>query len=176
MLNGHKTVIRPLEEEDIEVFYKWYNDPEVNYWSSGSWPLNTLLSREDIKSQYFEDLDEHRYAILNLNEEIIGTIGFREVNIPARSATVFIVIGEKEYWGQGYGADALKTFLQFLFQQWNFHRISLDTWDANIRAIKSFQKLGFICEGKLREARFVQGEYRDALIFGLLSSEFLKKG
>lgn len=176
MLNGHKTVIRPLEEEDVEVFYKWYNDPEVNYWSSGSWPLNTLLSREDIKSQYFEDLDEHRYAILNLNEEIIGTIGFREVNIPARSATVFIVIGEKQYWGQGYGADALKTFLQFLFQQWNFHRISLDTWDANIRAIKSFQKLGFLCEGKLREARFVQGEYRDALIFGLLSSEFLKKG
>lgn len=176
MLNGHKTVIRPLEEEDIEAFYQWYNDPEVNYWSSGAWPLNTLLSREEMQNQYFDDLDEHRYAILNLDEEIIGTIGFREVNIPARSATVFIVIGEKQYWGQGYGTDALKTFLQFLFHQWNFHRISLDTWDGNIRAIKAYQKLGFICEGKLREARFVQGEYRDALILGLLSSEFIEKG
>lgn len=177
MLKGHKTWIRPLENEDIEAFYRWYNDQEVNLWSSGAWPLNTLLSKDAIEERFFEsDSDERRYAILNLKQELIGTIGFRETNIPARSATLFIVIGEKKYWGQGYGSDALNTFLHFLFSQWNFHRLSLDTWDGNHRAIKAYEKLGFKLEGTLRDARFVNGDYHDALIFGVLRSEFLNNG
>ncbi|HVJ48590.1 GNAT family protein [Desulfitobacterium sp.] len=176
MLEGHKTVIRPLEIEDIEAFYQWYNDQEVNLWSSGAWPLNTLLSKNEIEGRFFDpDSDERRYAILNLQQELIGTIGFREVNIPAQSATLFIVIGDKKHWGQGFGTDALETFLLYIFSQWNFHRLSLDTWDGNLRAIKAYEKLGFKLEGKLREARFVQGQYHDALIFGLLRPEFFKK-
>lgn len=174
MLKGNKTLIRPLEPDDIEAFYQWYNDPEVNYWASGAWPLNTLFSEEEIEKRFFEsDMDERRYTILTLRKERIGTIGFREVNIPARSATLFIVIGDKNYWGQGYGSDAIETILRFLFNQWNFHRVSLDTWDGNLRAKKAYEKLGFKLEGKLRDARFVSGEYRDALIYGLLSTEFL---
>lgn len=177
MLKGQKTWIRPLENEDIEAFYQWYNDQEVNLWSSGAWPLNTLLSKDAIEDRFFEpDSDERRYAILNLEQELIGTLGFRDANIPARSATLFIVIGEKEYWGQGYGSDALNTFLHFLFSQWNFHRLSLDTWDGNLRAIKAYERLGFKLEGTLRDARFVNGKYHDALIFGVLRSEFLSRG
>ena len=41
MLKGLKTSIRPIEEDDIDVLYSWYNDEEVNLWSSGAWPLNT---------------------------------------------------------------------------------------------------------------------------------------
>ncbi|AHF06894.1 GNAT family N-acetyltransferase [Desulfitobacterium metallireducens] len=173
MLKGHKTLIRPLDSDDIELFYQWYNDQEVNLWSSGAWPLNTLLSKDELEGRFFDpDSDEHRYAITNLQHELIGTLGFREVNIPAQSATLFIVIGDKNHWGQGYGTDALKTFLHFLFGQWNFHRLSLDTWDGNLRAIKAYEKLGFVLEGKLRDAHFVEGQYHDAVIFGLLRSEF----
>lgn len=175
MLTGNKTFIRPLEIEDAEAFYRWYNDQEVNLWSSGAWPQNTLLSKDEIEDRFFNpDSDEHRYAILDQQRELIGTIGFREVNTPAQSATLFIVIGNKKYWGHGYGPDALKTFLHFLFDQWNFHRLTLDTWDGNLRAIKAYEKLGFTLEGRLREARFVQGHYHDALIFGMLRSEFTR--
>ena len=82
------------------------------------------------------------------------------------------MIGNKTYWGKGYGTDALVTFLRFLFAQWNFHRISLDTWDENIRAIKAYQKVGFKLEGRQREARFVLGNYHDAILMGLLREEF----
>ena len=174
MLKGHKTSIRPIEDDDIDSFYQWYNDQEVNLWSSGAWPLNTLLSKDQIAEKFLDGSpDTYRYAILAENDLLIGTTGFKEVNIPSRSATLFVVIGDKTYWGKGYGTDALITFVSFLFTQWNFHRISLDTWDENIRAIKAYEKVGFKIEGRLREARFVLGNYHDVILMGLLQEEFL---
>lgn len=173
MLKGHKTFIRPLEEDDLDILYQWYNDQEVNYWSSGAWPLNTLQSKEQLAVKFLDGSpDTYSYAILDENSEHIGVIGFKEVNMPGRSCAIFIVIGNKKYWGKSYGTDALITFIRFLFGQWNFHRISLDTWEQNIRAIKAYEKAGFKIEGRQREARFVLGNYHDAILMGLLRDEF----
>ncbi len=173
MLHGKKISIRPLEEDDIEGICNWYNDQEYNLWSSGAWPLNTLKNKEEIAQKFLDQSDgEHRYAILNEDLEIIGSLGFRNHNIPARSAVVYINIGLKNYWGKGYGTEALTVFVNFLFSQWNFHRLSLDTWDGNTRAIRTYEKVGFKIEGKQREACYVLGEYRDAILMGLLKREF----
>ncbi|MDR3584274.1 MAG: GNAT family protein [Desulfosporosinus sp.] len=174
MLKGQKTWIRPIEEDDIDLLYQWYNDQEVNLWSSGAWPLNTLLSKDQIAAKFLDGSpDTYRYAILDENNLLIGSTGFKELNIPSQSATLYVVIGNKAYWGHGYGTDALITFVRFLFTQWNFHRISLDTWDQNLRAIKAYEKVGFKIEGRQREARFVLGSYHDAILMGLLREEFL---
>ncbi|HBV86999.1 MAG TPA: GNAT family N-acetyltransferase [Desulfosporosinus sp.] len=174
MLKGQKTAIRPVEEDDIDELYEWYNDPDVNLWSSGAWPLNSLLSKDQIAVKFLDESpDIYRYSILDDNKQLIGTIGFKEVNIPARSAAIYVVIGKKSYWGKGYGTDALIVFARFLFTQWNLHRISLDTWDENTRAIKSYEKVGFKIEGRQREARYVLGNYHDAILMGLLRDEFL---
>jgi len=173
MLKGKKTLIRPIEEDDVDIMYHWYHDQEVNLWSSGAWPLNTLQSKDQLAVKFLDGSpDIYRYAILDENELLIGNLGFKEVNIPAQSPVLFIVIGNKAYWGKGYGTDALITFSRFLFTQWNFHRISLDTWDGNIRAIKAYEKVGFKIEGRQREARFVLGNYHDAILMGLLREEF----
>ena len=173
MLKGKKTAIRPIEEVDIDTLYHWYNDQEVNLWSSGAWPLNTLQGKDQLAVKFLDGSpDTYRYAILDENELLIGTLGFMEVNIPARSATIFVVIGNKTYWGKGYGTDAVITFSRFLFTQWNFHRISLDTWDENVRAIRVYEKVGFKIEGRQRDARFVLGSYHDAILMGLLREEF----
>lgn len=173
MLTGKKTRIRPLEEEDIERLLEWAADEEVNYWSSGAWPLNTLQTREQIMEKFLDSHpDVYRYGIETNDGLLIGTIGFDQINVPARSVSLMIVIGDKAYWGQGYGTDAIITFARFLFAQWNFHRISLDTWDENKRALKAYEKAGFKLEGCQRAARFVLGNYRDALLMGLLREEF----
>lgn len=174
MLHGLKTTIRTVEEDDIDTIYQWYNDQEVNLWSSGAWPINTLLSKDQIAEKFLDGSpDNYRYVILDENNLLIGTIGFKELNIPGRSASLYIVIGNKTYWGKGYGTDALIIFARFLFTQWNFHRISLDTWDENIRAIKAYEKVGFKIEGRQREARYVLGNYHDSILMGLLRREFL---
>ncbi|MHB1651957.1 MAG: GNAT family N-acetyltransferase [Desulfitobacteriaceae bacterium] len=179
MLQGLKTFLRPLEEEDLDSLYSWYNDQEVNYWANAGWPLTTMLDKNTVAARYLDTGEapigvqyEYRFAILNEEKVIIGYLGFREMNVPSRSATVFINIGDKGFWGRGYGTDALLSFVHYLFGQWNFHRLHLDTWDGNTRAIKTYEKVGFQIEGRLREARYVMGEYRDALLFGLLQKDF----
>ncbi|MDP4125915.1 MAG: GNAT family protein [Bacillota bacterium] len=174
MLKGRKTIVRSIEEDDIDALYNWYNDQDVNLWSSGAWPLNTLLSKDQIAAKFLDgSSDTYRYAVLNEKNSLIGSIGFKEINIPGQSATIYVVIGDKTFWGKGYGTDALITLSRFLFTQWNFHRLSLDTWDENIRAIKAYEKVGFKIEGRQRQARFVLGNYHDVILMGLLRDEFL---
>jgi len=171
MLNGKLTYIRPLGVNDLDILFDWYNDNEFSYWISGNWPLTTLLRQEEIEQKLYEE-DDHRYGICNLEGTLIGTVGFDQFNIPARSARIFIGIGLKEFWGQGYGEDALNVFLRFLFNQWNLHRITAETWQNNTRALRCYQKLGFCIEGNLREAYYIDGQYHDAIVLGLLKRDF----
>lgn len=171
MLNGKLTQIRSLEMEDLDTLYEWYNDHDFSYWVSGNWPLITLLRREEIERKMYEE-DENRYAITDQEGTLIGTIGFDQVNIPARSARIYIGIGDRSCWGKGYGFDALMIFIKYLFQQWNFRRITAETWQGNLRALSCYQKLGFAIEGKLRESYYIDGNYYDAIILGLLKRDF----
>ena len=171
MLKGKQTCLRPLEPDDLDSLYNWYNDPEYCYWVSGSWPPVTMLRREEIQRMMYEE-DEHRYALTDLKGQLIGSIGFDQVNISARSARIYIGIGCKEHWNKGYGTDALSVFIHYLFDHWNFRRLTAETWQKNQRALCCYQKLGFVIEGNLREAYYVDGQYYDAIILGLLKQDF----
>ena len=89
-----------------------------------------------------------------------------------RHAELGVVIGEKAYWGQGYGSDAICTLLRFGFEEMNLHRIYLRVYEDNARGIRAYEKCGFCQEGRLREANFRQGRYHDELVMGILSHEF----
>ncbi|RNC28777.1 MAG: Spermidine N(1)-acetyltransferase [Candidatus Dichloromethanomonas elyunquensis] len=171
ILKGKITTVRPLETDDLDLLYEWYNDQEFSYWVSGNWPCATLLRRDEIERKMYEE-DEHRYAVTDQDGSLIGTVGFDAVNIPARSARLYIGIGSRKHWSQGYGSDALQVFLRFLFRQWNFHRINAETWKENKRALACYQKMGFVREGCLREAYYINGKYYDAVILGLLQGDF----
>lgn len=171
MLRGKLTEIRPLEIDDLDLLYEWYNDHDFGYWVCGNWPMATFLRREEIERKFYEE-DENRYAIIDHLGDLIGTIGFDQANIPAQSARLFIGIGNQEYWGKGYGSDALAVFIQYLFRQWNFRRLMVETIDVNSRAIACYEKLGFVKEGHLREAYYIEGQYHDAVILGLLKSNY----
>jgi ribosomal-protein-alanine N-acetyltransferase len=173
MLTGKLSLIRPLATDDLDLLYAWYNDQEFSYWVSGNWPLATLLRRDEFERKMYEE-DEYRYAITDQQGNLIGSVGFDEVNLTARSARLYIGIGAKDHWGKGYGTDALQVFSRFLFQQWNFHRLHAETWQENARALACYQKLGFVVEGRLREAYFIDGKYYDAFILGLLKKDFSK--
>jgi RimJ/RimL family protein N-acetyltransferase len=170
MLKGILTIIRPLQIEDLATLYQWYNDLEYTYWLNGNWPERLLLRREDIERELYEE-DPNRYAILDQTGRLIGTIGFDSLNLPARSVRLYIGIGEKSLWNGGYGADALKIFCDHLFRHWNFHRLTLETWAGNQRALACYAKAGFRQEGVLREAYYVDGTYRDGIMLARLRTD-----
>jgi putative phosphotransacetylase len=171
MLRGKKTRIRPLETDDLEQMYNWYSDPEFAWAVSGGWPPASFLRREEIAARFYED-DPNRYAILNQAGELIGTIGFDQVNPTARSARLFLGLGRSENRRRGLGADALFAFCRYLFAQCNFRRLTAETWEGNPGAAACYRRAGFTLEGTLREAYYAGGEYRNGLIFALLKKEF----
>jgi len=175
MIISQKTLIRPIEREELSLIRKWYNDDEVMHWASGGRP-GLEYSLDYLEEVWFEEIysDANARMMIETRDEKkpIGIIGFREKNSQERRCKLIVFIGDKEYWGKGYGTDAVYAFLWFLFNRWNLNRVELDTFEGNERAIKCYEKCGFKIEGRLRKARFVDGEYKDEIIMGILKDEF----
>lgn len=84
-----------------------------------------------------------------------------------------IAIG-KAWQGKGYGTDAMKTLIDFIFQYIAVQKIKLQVFSFNQAAIRSYEKCGFTKEGTLRQEIFRFGTFHDILLFGLLRSEWEK--
>jgi RimJ/RimL family protein N-acetyltransferase len=85
---------------------------------------------------------------------------------------VGIFIGEKRLWNQGYGTDAMRLLLQHGFNTLNLNRVALDVYDTNLRAVRSYEKAGFVHEGRKRQAIFKDGRYVDILQMSVLRAEW----
>jgi RimJ/RimL family protein N-acetyltransferase len=83
-----------------------------------------------------------------------------------------IMIGDKENQGKGYGTDAMKVLVKYGFNTLNLNRIELETFEFNLRAFKSYKKVGFKEEGTRRKAIYVNGKYYDCYILGILRDEW----
>jgi RimJ/RimL family protein N-acetyltransferase len=121
-----------------------------------------------------EDHDGIIFGIETLDAKLIGNLGLEGIDWKNRHAVFGIVIGEKEYWGQGYGTEAITALLGFAFKEMNLHRIRLSVYEYNKRAVRCYEKCGFKLEGRLRQARFHDGQYYDELVMGILREEFMK--
>ena len=171
MILGKKTRLRAIERGDILRFVKWLNDPEVRRYLAMYMPLSQAEEEKWFERQ-LEDQNSKVFAIETEEGVHIGNVGLHNIDWKNRKAILGIFIGEKEYWGQGYGSDAIRALLGFAFREMNLHRVYLSVYDYNERAIRCYEKCGFRHEGRLRKARFSDGQYRDELMMGILRQEF----
>jgi RimJ/RimL family protein N-acetyltransferase len=175
MIYGEKVRLRPVERADLPRYVEWFADPEVR--DGLSMHLGFSLAQEE---QWFESAlkrepNEQPFALDAKTPDgwtLIGNMGFHEIDWRNRHAEFGIVIGDKNFWGQGYGTDAVKTLAHFGFAELNLERIWLRVFDNNSRAIRCYEKAGFKLEGRLRRSRYHDGQYDDTLIMALLRDEW----
>ena len=175
MFQGDQVRLRAIEREDIPRFLKWLNDSNVLRYLGMYLPLSRAQEEEWFE-RHLRDEGSRVFAIETREWEHIGNIGLEDLNWKDRCATLGIFIGESDLWGQGYGTDAVRTLLRLAFHEMGLHRISLQVFDFNRRALRCYQKCGFRQEGCLREAHFTAGHYHDVLLMGILSQEFTPPG
>jgi RimJ/RimL family protein N-acetyltransferase len=101
----------------------------------------------------------------------IGTVGLHGINAKDHNATFGIAIGEKQYWGKGYGTEAAKLIINYGFDQLNLHRVNSVVIAFNDRSIRMHRRLGFKEEGRHREAIFKNGKFHDDIAYGMLGSD-----
>jgi len=163
--------LRAIERTDLTTFVRWFNDPDVIQHLTLHLPMS-LAEEERWFEQQLTDKSKHIFAIETEDGAHIGNVGLHDLNWKDRNAELGIAIGEKEYWGRGYGTDAVLTMLRFAFEELNLHRVSLTVYDHNERARCCYEKCGLRHEGRNREARFSGGKYHDELRMSILRSEF----
>jgi RimJ/RimL family protein N-acetyltransferase len=135
------------------------------------------------EERWFEDMvkrtDDYLFAIeVQANNQWvhIGNVGLHRIDWRSRSAVFGIAIGDKASWGKGYGTDATRTMLRFAFGELNLHRVELEVFDYNSRAIRAYEKAGFRREGTRRQAHYHDGQYHDAHWMAVLRDEFFGQG
>lgn len=113
------------------------------------------------------------FIILTLaGDKPIGVIELSGLDWTAGDAFLGIGLGERQYWGQGYGSDALEILLRYAFRELGLRRVSLTVFEYNPRAIHTYEKAGFQNEGRLRQWLNRDGRRWDLLVMGILRQEW----
>lgn len=110
---------------------------------------------------------------IDKDNKTIGQVCLKNIKWINHKAEISLFIKAEEQ-GHGYGYSALKAIIEYGFNRINLYRLEAEAVESNIPSLKLIQKTGFIEEGRLREAKFVNGNYKDLLRFGLLKKEYIK--
>ena len=168
IITGQKVILREKRLSDASNDYEWRSDPELARYDAVM-PLK--LSFREFMLYYSEQLrqfheDRRWFAIDNLAGTHIGNCMYYDVDWEKKQAKVGIIIGDRQYWGMGYGSDAIMTMVSHVFGELALNRVYLDTLEWNVRAQRCFQKCGFVICGNMTSKgnRFVIMElYRNWL-------------
>ncbi len=172
MLTGHKVRLRALESFDYPLLTRWLNDSEVMYyWGK---PGNSVSLAEVARDEETKSLrgNSRKYIIETLEGAAVGQIDYYDLDWQARSAWTSIMLGERDHWGGGYGTDAMRILLRYLFLDLGLHRVTLTTHATNERAQRSYRKNGFALEGRMRDWAFFDGAWVDGIIMSVLDRDF----
>ena len=178
MLKGKRIRLAPLDRKYIDLFLKWFNDPEITQYLTMYKPLT-----RDWEEEWFDALkhkeDAVYFSIQVIKEEksdiIIGNCAIQNINSKNRAAFCGITIGEKKYQNKGYCTEAMEMLVEYGFNTLNLNRIELSVYDFNSRAFKTYQKVGFVEEGRKRQARYHNGKYYNEIFMAILREEWKLK-
>jgi len=175
ILKGQKVILRPIRLSDAERFVKWFSDPEVNKFMNYR-NFTLAFEKQYIKNRLKTKTKNNFHFCIDTKEGIhIGSCGLENISSIHKRATFGIIIGDKKYWNQGLGSEASRIILDYGFRKLKLHRIDLDVYAYNQRAIKVYKRLGFKLEGKKREHAYWNRKYYDAYQMSILDREWKKK-
>ncbi|MEL7625283.1 MAG: GNAT family protein [Anaerolineaceae bacterium] len=179
ILYAQRLRLRASEREDIPLFLKWVNDPEITEFLEQVTVFNRMQ-----EETWFERVSSGPRAELPLVIEIlqpdgenwlpIGNLSFMNIHPVNKSAEIGIMIGEKQYWNQGYGTEAMRRMCQYGFEDLNLHRIFLRVYEDNNRGKAAYRKVGFVHEGTMREARYHRGRYWNVDFMSIIKTDWVQ--
>lgn len=171
MFEGDRVVLRALEESDAEVVQRWLNNWPASLTLSG---IPAAMGRKATESWLLRagggrDHASRLFAIETKDGRLIGLVELREIQWIHRRAAIAFLIGEPDYVGRGYEADAVQAMVRFGFQCLNLHRVEARVPARQEGVIRAYREAGFAEEGRLAAALFVGGAYDDEVILGRLA-------
>jgi RimJ/RimL family protein N-acetyltransferase len=164
MLQGERVLLRAFRPDDLDALTEFQNDLETELLGGGDPPRPTTReSMAEMWDRYGKDRTGAAF-IIEADGKVIGQCGLFNADLEARRIEFGITIGDKKYWGQGYGTEALQLAVDYAFRMRNVRKVHLTVLANNPRAIASYTKAGFTVEGRQREHCYSAGEYVDLVL------------
>lgn len=174
MLQGKRVLLRAMTRDDLPTICAFNNDIEVELAGGGDPPMAQSLER--LQADFDRDASSGGRAdggfVIDVGGRVIGVCAIFNYNNTAHTCELGITIGDKAYWGQGYGRETVALLLDYAFRLRNFHKVWLTVNGANERAQRAYAACGFVGEGRQRQQVWSNGRYDDLLLMGVLRSEW----
>ena len=175
-LHGERVTFTPLRMENIHTHFRWNNDPELNR-------LDSEVPYEEesfgaFKGRFERMCEEsspstRTFEIHALEDDtLIGVAYAAHINPHSRHAKVGITIGDRDYWGRGYGRASFEMLLSYCFDQGNLHRVSAETFEYHTAWRDLIEGMGFTREGTARDYLRRDGRYWDKGLYALLAPAY----
>jgi RimJ/RimL family protein N-acetyltransferase len=172
---GKKCRLRPLQRTDLARSIEWRNDATTRDAVLGyKFPVTEKME-EGWYDRILADTGGHRasFAVEDAADGMhVGFVHLSDIDWSSRSAHFGVVIGDRERQNRGIGSEATELAMIYGFETLNLDRIELRVVEGNRRARDIYARLGFVEEGRLRRAAFVNGKPVDVMIMGLLREDF----
>lgn len=172
LLRGERVYLRLVERDDLAQRVRWINDPAVQMTLNFDYP--TSLARTE---KWFDgivmDLSRRDFSIFTIEEDgYIGFCGLTSIQEQAKKAEMYAVIGDRDYWGSGYGTETYRVLTDYGFREIGLNRIYGYQLVHNEAAHRVVEKLGWKREGLLRQDRWSHGEIVDQYVVSILREDW----
>ena len=170
---GRLIVLRRHRTENLRAFTRWYSDPEVARLTRYQ---QSPLSSDEVQRFFYSRIMGSDFLAMAIHlretDRLIGTCAFSQLDGNNGSTIYHITIGERDAWGKGYGSEATELMLAHAFTVLALHRVALTVFEFNSRAIRAYEKCGFVVEGRARQAIFRDGRFWDEIHMSVLLEEW----
>ena len=174
LLRGSRVRLRPLERGGLSRYQELFFEPEISlHYGELGMPENLDRLQRRFEAGEFDTMDRSLLLVIETEGTLIGTMQLKNTeNLPSRSATFGIMIGDPAYLDRGYGTEASTLLLDYVFAVLGYHKINLDLFEYNARALAMYEKLGFVLEGRRRENHWSRGRFWDDILMGVTAEEW----
>ena len=170
-LPGPVVDLRPITVDDAMAMLLSLNDEESNR-LTGTQSTFTLDEIEIHCARIAAADDRHDFAITRPGDPTyLGEVVLMDIDPLNRSGHFRIALAHESLFGQGLGTAATQRVVDFGFDDVGLHRIELEVYAFNERARHVYEALGFSVEGVKRDALWQDGEFHDAIVMSILSTD-----
>ncbi|MEM6373759.1 MAG: GNAT family protein [Pseudomonadota bacterium] len=171
VLQGATVTLRDATPLDVTARFALGNTPEIQAMFGADPNAVRDITPEAAEAWVQSHIDDPHAWIIEANGALAGGVRLHSINYSDKRAQIAIGIVDPAALGQGIGTAAMQLLATHAFETMGLHRLGCRVLEFNARAIASYEKVGFVVEGREREAALIAGQWHDDLILGLLAQD-----
>lgn len=174
IITGEKVILRSISGSDTTNILRWRNSDTVKQFFIDRRELTSETHTQWLKNKVFTGKTVQFIIVNKTTNTDIGTVYLRDVDFYHKKAEFGVYIGETCDLGKGYGTESAKLICEYGFNELHLNKISLRVISSNIRACKSYEKIGFVTEGTFKEDIWDGENFLDVIFMSLFEKKFHK--